>query len=132
MASPHGSCLEEELLMADPRLGRAIELFNQGEWYACHDCLEELWHETAGPMRPVLHGVLQMAVAELHLETGNLRGATLLLGEALGRLKTAPDQALGLDLKALQVTGAGRLDALHRQSSMVGINQPKLTAAQQE
>ena len=72
--------------MADPRLGAAIALFNDAAWYPCHDGFEELWHETAGPMRPVLQGILQIAVAHLHLERGNLRGATILLGEGLGRL----------------------------------------------
>jgi len=35
---------EEQSLMADPRLGVAIGLFNSADWYACHDLLEELWH----------------------------------------------------------------------------------------
>jgi Uncharacterized conserved protein len=54
--------------LADTRLGEAIFMFNTGDWYACHDCFEALWHETAGPMRPVLQGILQIAVAELTLK----------------------------------------------------------------
>ena len=82
--------------MADPRLGEAMRRFNAGEWYACHDGLEELWHETQGPMRPVLQGLLQIAVAELHQERGNRRGATVLMGEGLGRLRSCGDVALGI------------------------------------
>ena len=52
---------EEQELLADTSLGEAIFLFNSGDWYACHDGLEALWHETAGPMRPVLQGILQIA-----------------------------------------------------------------------
>ena len=53
---------EEGQLLTDPRLQQAIALFNEADWYACHDAFEELWHETAGPMRPVLQGILQIAV----------------------------------------------------------------------
>ena len=103
---------EEQELMADPRLGEAIALFNAGEWYACHDGFEELWHETAGPMRPVLQGMLQVAVAHLHLERGNLRGATILLGEGLGRLQGCGSEALGVDLELLRAQAQARLQAL--------------------
>lgn len=91
----------ETSLMADPRFGEAIRLFNAGEWYACHDGLEELWHETAGPLRPVLQGLLQLAVGQLHLERGNRRGATILTGEGLGRLQRFEAPCLGLDLPDL-------------------------------
>lgn len=103
---------EEQELMADPRLGAAISLFNAGEWYACHDGFEELWHETAGPMRPVLQGILQVAVAHLHLERGNFRGATILLGEGLGRLQGSGPEALGVDLQLLRSQAQARLQAL--------------------
>ena len=36
---------------ADPRFKQAIELFNTQEWYAAHDVIEELWHETVDPER---------------------------------------------------------------------------------
>ena len=49
---------EEQSLMVDPRLGEAIRLFNAQQWYACHDGFEELWHETQGPLRKVLQGIL--------------------------------------------------------------------------
>lgn len=105
-------------LMADPRFGEAIRLFNAGEWYACHDGLEELWHETAGPMRSVLQGILQLAVGQLHLERGNRRGATILTGEGLGRLASAHAEALGLDLDALRNSARLWLVALQQDQSV--------------
>ncbi|MEB3308380.1 MAG: DUF309 domain-containing protein [Cyanobacteriota bacterium] len=90
---------EEEGLISDPRLAEAIRLFNAGDWYACHDGFEELWHEHGDPVRPLLQGLLQLAVAHLHLERGNLRGATILLGEGLGRLKRSSGCSIGLDLR---------------------------------
>ena len=107
---------EELALMADPRFSAAVELFNQGQWYACHDGFEELWHETQGYSRRGLQGILQIAVAHLHLERGNQRGATVLLGEGLGRLRAYGPTHFGLDLEALRHSATLRLQALQHHS----------------
>ena len=117
---------EEQELLADTRLGEAIFLFNSCDWYACHDGFEALWHETAGPMRPVLQGILQIAVAELHLERGNCRGATILMGEGIGRLRACPPNALEIDLVALIKSSMQRLLALQQQRSIEGLGLPRL------
>ena len=98
----------------DPRFQQGVELFNAGEWYAAHDLFEELWHETADPERRSLQGILQVAVAQLHLQRGNRRGATILFGEALGRLKRPGTPDLGLDLASLCRAAQQRLEALQR------------------
>lgn len=117
---------EEQALQADPRLAQAIDLFNAGEWYACHDSFEELWHETQGPMRPVLQGVLQIAVAQLHRQRDNNRGATILMGEGLGRLRGCDDVALGLDLAHLRSCAACHLEALQGASAVEEVQLPPL------
>jgi len=89
-----------------------VELFNQQDWYPAHDVLEELWHETSGPERRVLQGLIQVAVAHVHLERANLRGATILLGEGLGRISGPSVDDLGLDLQALRDQVSARLHAL--------------------
>ena len=99
---------------ADPRFQQGLDLFNAGEWYAAHDLFEELWHETADPERRSLQGILQVAVAQLHLQRGNRRGATILFGEALGRLKRPGTPDLGLDLEALCRAAQQRLEALQQ------------------
>jgi len=103
-----------------------VALFNSGEWYACHDGFEELWHETAGAPRPVLQGILQIAVAHLHLERGNLRGATVLLGEGIGRLASCPHECLGLDLAGLRRASRARLEALQRGEAADSLPLPRL------
>ena len=120
---------EEALLLRDPRLQQAVSLFNTASWYACHDGFEELWHETQGPMRPVLQGILQIAVAHLHLERGNQRGATILLGEGLGRLQPCGDAALGLDLASLRACVSTRLAALQSQAPLEHLALPVLEPA---
>ena len=120
---------EEMALMADPRFADAVALFNAEQWYACHDGFEELWHETQGPSRRVLQGILQIAVAHLHLERGNLRGATVLLGEGLGRLRSSGPSQFGLDLEALRGAATYRLQALQQQLDLEGLPLPRLTPA---
>ena len=97
---------------ADPRFKKAVELFNDGKWYDAHDVFEELWHETADPHRRSLQGVLQVAGGQLHLHRENRRGATILFGEALGRLKRPGTPDLGLDIQGLCTCIEKRLRAL--------------------
>ena len=80
---------------------RAVNLFDSRDWFLAHDAFEELWMETHGPERSTLQGLLQVAVAQLHIQRGNRNGATILLGEGLGRLKTLGRPDLGLDLYSL-------------------------------
>ncbi len=96
------------------RLMKAANLFNGGEWYEAHDVLEELWHESFGEERRTLQGLLQVAVAQLHLERGNNMGATILLGEGLGRLRTFGTPDLGFDLDSFCCSVEERLKQLQQ------------------
>lgn len=117
---------EETSLMRDPRFGEAVRLFNAGEWYACHDGFEELWHETQGPCRRTLQGILQIAVAHHHLDRGNQRGAMVLLGEGLGRLQGAGAVQFNLALDPLRQAARDRLLALHENRSLESLPIPTL------
>ena len=66
----------------------AVKLFNNHEWYEAHDAFEEIWNSVDGDERQVIQGILQVSVSQFHLSKGNLNGATILLGEGLGRIKT--------------------------------------------
>ena len=118
---------EEASLTCDPRLGEAVRLFNAGEWHACHDGFEALWHETQGPCRRTLQGILQIAVAHHHLDRGNQRGAMVLLGEGLGRLQGAGAVQFNLALDPLREAARDRLLALHENRSLTDLPLPKLT-----
>ena len=110
----------------DPRFKPAVDLFNRRAWYEAHDAFEEIWHETAGSDRRLLQGILQIAVAHVHLERGNLRGATILLGEGVGRLSSAESGDLGLDLPSLRDQARLRLEALQRETDPVALPFPEL------
>jgi predicted metal-dependent hydrolase len=77
-------------------------------------------------MRPLLQGILQIAVAELHYERGNLRGATILMGEGLGRLQGDLEGGLGLDLDSLRRQVGQRLQALQQQRPLQSLDLPYL------
>jgi hypothetical protein len=80
-------------------------------------------------MRAVLQGILQIAVAQIHLERGNLNGATVLMGEGLGRLSDAGDCALGLDLALLRLRAGARLAALQAGQEPTNLPIPRLEPA---
>ena len=92
---------QDEIFINDSRFNMGMKLFNSCEWYKSHDVFEEIWHETNLSGRQALQGILQIAVAQVHLENGNKNGATILYGEALGRLKRYKSEDLGLDLNSL-------------------------------
>ncbi len=76
----------------------ALNLFNNHQWYEAHDAFEEIWNFVDGDERQVIQGILQVSVSQFHLSKGNLNGATILLGEGLGRIKTRTKINLGIDL----------------------------------
>jgi predicted metal-dependent hydrolase len=59
----------------DPRIDEGIRLFNEGEYFACHDVLEDFWGELTCPEKPFFQGLIQAAVALFHFSEGNLGGA---------------------------------------------------------
>ncbi|MGL5075134.1 MAG: DUF309 domain-containing protein [Waterburya sp.] len=65
---------------------RAIAEFNQQQFYDCHDTLEAIWVEAPEADKRFYQGILQVAVGCYHLSNDNLRGAIILLGEAIRRL----------------------------------------------
>lgn len=80
---------------------QGVEQFNQGEFYACHDTLEALWMEAAEPLRTFYQGILQLAVACHHLGNHNWRGAVILLGEGVSRLRHYQPSYAGIDVSQL-------------------------------
>ncbi|RFU70142.1 DUF309 domain-containing protein [Peribacillus saganii] len=54
--------------------------FNEGDYYTCHDLLEEMWMTDKGNL--FLKGLLQLSVAIYHYEYGNVKGARSMLEAA--------------------------------------------------
>ena len=80
---------------------RGIEAFNNGEFYECHEYLEEAWMEEPGRVRFLYQGILQVGVGFYHQQNGNWRGATGLLRNGTTRLKEFEPETLGVDVARL-------------------------------
>jgi uncharacterized protein len=80
---------------------QGITEFNRHEYYACHDTLEALWMDSIDPDKKFYQGVLQIAVACHHLQNDNLKGAAILLGEGMGRLRYYQPVYAGIDVSLL-------------------------------
>ena len=118
---------QDDLFINDSRFEIGMKLFNSSQWYKSHDVFEEIWHETGGPERQLLQGILQVAVAQVHLENGNINGATILYGEALGRLKRLQLSDFGLDIEALSKCVSRRLEFLQIGKDLSGCSLPVLS-----
>ena len=91
---------QESAKILKDSLFTALNLFNNHDWYEAHDAFEEIWNTVDGDERQVIQGILQVSVSQFHLSKGNLNGATILLGEGLGRIKTRTKTNLGIDLES--------------------------------
>ena len=118
---------QDDLFINDSRFEIGMKLFNSCQWYKSHDVFEEIWHETGGPERQLLQGILQVAVAQVHLENSNLNGATILYGEALGRLKRFQLANFGLDIEGLSKCVSKRLEFLQIGKDLSGCSLPVLS-----
>lgn len=75
-----------------------IALFNRGEFFACHEVWEELWLRSSGEEKLFYQGLIQAAVAILHAERGNLRGAVSTWRKARAKLDPLPTHCMGIAL----------------------------------
>jgi predicted metal-dependent hydrolase len=80
---------------------KGIEEFNRGEFYECHEYLEEAWMQEPRRVRFLYQGILQVGVGFYHQQNGNWRGATGLLRNGTQRLKEFEPETLGIDVSKL-------------------------------
>jgi uncharacterized protein len=80
---------------------KGIEEFNRGEFYECHEYLEEAWMQESRRVRFLYQGILQIGVGFYHLQNGNWRGATGLLRNGTQRLREFEPETLGIDVAGL-------------------------------
>jgi hypothetical protein len=99
-----------------PEFWQGVEQFNQGQFYDCHDTLEALWMESGEPDKTFYQGVLQIAVALYHLSNRNARGAMILLGEGMNRLRRYEPVYSGIDVSNLVDESESLLATLHNAS----------------
>jgi predicted metal-dependent hydrolase len=64
-----------------------ISLFNDAQFFAAHEELEDVWRAAPPENKKFLQGVVQIAVAFHHYSTGNRVGMRGVLGRAIKNLK---------------------------------------------
>ena len=95
---------EEDIKSFEDIFLEALNLFNNQKWYEAHDAFEDIWNTLDGDERQVIQGILQVSVSQFHLSKGNLNGATILLGEGLGRIKNRTKINFGIDLESFCIS----------------------------
>ena len=80
---------------------RGIDEFNRGEFYECHEYLEEAWMQEPRRVRFLYQGILQVGIGFYHLQNGNWRGATGVLRNGIERLREFEPETLGIDVARL-------------------------------
>lgn len=68
-------------------LEEGIRLFNEREFFDCHEVLEDAWREEYGPLRNLYQGLIKAAVAFYHAERQNFEGATKVMRSGLPQLR---------------------------------------------
>lgn len=87
--------------MMDERFQEGIRLFNQSQFFECHEVLEEVWTPERGPRRLFLQSLIHVAVGFYHHGRGNMPGATRQLGKALRKLAAYLPVCEGIDTARL-------------------------------
>ena len=93
-----GSSNHDDMSGIDDTFQRGVELFNRGDYFASHEVWEELWLHSAGDDKLFYQGLIQAAVAILHAERGNLRGAISTWRKARAKLDAMPPHHMGIAL----------------------------------
>ena len=88
------------------QLLRGIGEFNRGDWFDCHETLEELWVGEKGELRDFYQGLRQLAVALHHWRNGNFKGALTLLRGGCVLLGRVPAVCQGVDVAGLRADAA--------------------------
>lgn len=114
--------MSESCLEAPPSgLVQGIEEFNRGEFFECHETLEELWMIERRPIRRLYQGILQIGVAFYHLQKGRYRPVVTLLRRGSKYLEAFAPACMRVDVAGL-LTSATRCLAEVQRLGPDGLN----------
>lgn len=95
-----------------PGMLAGIALFNDRQFYACHEEIEHEWHAERGEIRRLYQGILQIGVGFHHALNGNHRGAMLLLRDGIDKTSRFVPACLGIDTARLVRESLACLNAI--------------------
>ena len=86
----------------DARLREGIRLFNQRQFFACHEILEDFYQNAAAENRPFLEGLIQLAAAfRMFADFGETKGPVRMIYQALIRFENFQPAYLQVCVKDL-------------------------------
>lgn len=82
---------------------KGLELFNQAEYWECHEALEPLWLNAQGLDKDFYGGIILLAAA-LHKARSmhSTRGGRRNFAKALVHLAVIPDEYMSIDVRNLE------------------------------
>jgi predicted metal-dependent hydrolase len=96
----------------DKQLQRGIRLFNDEEFFQCHEVLEEAWKPERGPRRLFLQALIHFAVGLYHCQRGNPVGASRQLHKGLKKLAKYLPACEGIDTSRLSQESLAALERI--------------------
>ncbi len=97
-----------------PIMRRGIDLFNRGEFFDCHEALEEIWTPARGPKRLFLQALIHFAVGFYHHQRKNREGAERQLRKGLKKIGAYLPEFEGVDTARLRAQVERRLQTIER------------------
>ena len=91
---------------------RGIQLFNERDYFECHEVLEEVWRHQQDPERELTQGIIQIAVALYHASRDNFVGARKLMQRGIPRVERSLTVLAGIDVAALLNEAQAALQAI--------------------
>src|SRR5215472_2812787 len=104
------------------RMERGINLFNNREFFECHEVLEEEWTPETGERRLFLQSLIHMAVGLYHAERGNPTGAIRQLRKGLRKLAGYLPAHEGIDTLRLHKDATAALECI--EAGVQGFERP--------
>lgn len=97
-----------------PQAVEGFRLFNSGKFFEAHEALEDAWNAEPGKVRELYRGILQIAVAYLHITRGNYLGAVKVYGRSQKWLKDWPAVCRGIQVDELRRNAQTVMDEVNR------------------
>ena len=94
------------------RIEHGIRLFNEGEFFVCHEVLEAEWTPERGPRRLFLQSLIHLAVGLYHAGRGNPAGAVRQLRKGLRKLAGYLPECESIDTARLYRDALAALEAI--------------------
>jgi predicted metal-dependent hydrolase len=115
------------MFLMDARLRDGIRLFNDRQFFECHEILEPFYQETDDENKPFLEGLIQLAAAfRLYCEFGETKGPVRMIHQALIRFENYQPTFLQIQVEKLSRAADAWAAAAQSNTAELAANIPKI------